>query len=94
VDRDTIGLDVIEKVGPGGHYVMADHTVDHMMEEFYYPELSVRSIFDIWEKQGRPSMISRANNVVNKILEEEKDGILDINLILKIKKAFPGIVGI
>jgi trimethylamine--corrinoid protein Co-methyltransferase len=94
VDKDTLGLDVIEKVGPGGNYVMEDHTVEHMMKEFYYPELSVRSIFDIWEKEGRPSMMSRANNMVNNILEETRDGILDIKLISEIKKAFPDIVGI
>ncbi len=94
VDDDTIGLDVIEKVGPGGNYIMEEHTVDHMMEEFFYPELSVRSIFDVWEKEGRPSMMSRANSMVKEILEEEKDGLLDINLISAIKKAFPDIVGI
>ncbi len=94
VDDDTIGLDVIEKVGPGGNYLLEDHTVDHMMDEFYYPELSVRSIFDVWEKEGRPSMMSRANNMVQEILEEEKDGLLDIKLISEIKKAFPDIVGI
>ena len=94
VDTDTLGLDVIEKVGPGGNYIIEDHTVDHMMKEFFYPELSVRSIFDIWEKDGRPSMMSRANGMVNKILEESHDGILDINLISEIKEAFPDIAGI
>ncbi len=94
VDDDTIGLDVIEKVGPGGNYLLEDHTVDHMMEEFYYPDLSVRSIFDVWEKEGRPSMMSRANTMVKEILEEEKDGLLDIDLITTIKKVFPDIVGI
>lgn len=94
VDPETIGLDVIEKVGPGGNYVMEEHTVEHMMEEFFYPELSVRSIFDVWEKEGRPSMMSRANSMVNKILEEEKDGLLDIGLISDIKEAFPDIAGI
>jgi trimethylamine--corrinoid protein Co-methyltransferase len=94
VDKDTLGLDVIEKVGPGGSYVMEDHTVEHMVKEIFYPELSVRSIFDVWEKEGRPSMMSRANSMVNKILEETRDGILDINLISEIKKAFPNIVGV
>ncbi len=94
VDEDTLGLDVIEKVGPGGNYLLEDHTVDHMMEEFYYPDLSVRSIFDVWEKEGRPSMMSRANSMVREILEEEKDVLLDIKLISEIKKAFPDIVGI
>jgi trimethylamine--corrinoid protein Co-methyltransferase len=94
VDEDTLGLDVIEKVGPGGNYVMEDHTVEHMTKEFFYPELAVRSIFDIWEKEGRPSMMSRANDKVNEILNEKQDGILDINLISKIRKAFPDIMGI
>ena len=94
VEDETIGLDVIEKVGPGGNYLLEDHTVDHMMEEFYYPDLSVRSIFDVWEKEGRPSMLSRANSMVREILEEEKDVLLDIKLISEIKKAFPDIVGI
>jgi trimethylamine--corrinoid protein Co-methyltransferase len=94
VDEDTLGLDVIEKVGPGGNYVMEDHTVEHMTKEFFYPELAVRSIFDIWEKEGRPSMMSRANATVNKILDEKQDGILDIKLISEIKKAFPDIMGI
>ncbi len=94
VEEDTIGLDVIEKVGPGGNYIMEEHTVDHMMEEFFYPDLSVRSIFDVWEKDGRPNMMSRANGMVKEILKEKKDGLLDINLISEIKKVFPNIVGI
>lgn len=94
VNDDTVGLDVIEKVGPGGNYIMEEHTVDHMMEEFFYPDLSVRSIFDVWEKDGRPNMMSRANSMVKEILEEKKDGLLDIKLISEIKKAFPDIVGI
>ncbi len=94
VEDETIGLDVIEKVGPGGNYLLEDHTVDHMMEEFYYPDLSVRSIFDVWEKDGRPSMMSRANSMVKEILEEDKDGLFDIDLISEIKKSFPDIVGI
>ncbi len=91
VNNDTMGFDVIKKVGPGGSYVMEDHTVEHMMDEFFYPTLSVRCIFDIWEKEGRPSMLSRSNNRVLEILEDVGEGLLDIELISEIKKKFPGI---
>jgi len=94
VDKETLGFDVIEKVGPGGHYIMEDHTVEHMMEEFFYPDLSVRFNFDIWEERGRPDMLSRANNLVNNILEEGKEGVLDLDLIVEIEKTFPGIQNI
>ena len=94
VDKETLGFDVIEKVGPGGNYVTEDHTVEHMMDEFFYPNLSVRYNFDIWEERGRPDMLSRANNLVNNILEEGKEGVLDLDLIFEIKKTFPGIQNI
>ncbi|MFO7773677.1 MAG: trimethylamine methyltransferase family protein [Dehalococcoidia bacterium] len=91
VTEKTLGFDVIEKVGPGGNYVMEDHTVEHMMDEFFYPELSVRYNFDVWEERGRPDMLSRATDVVRSILREHRDGILDSGLIAEIVKTSPGI---
>jgi len=91
VNEDTLGFDVIEKVGPGGNYVTEDHTVEHMMDEFFYPKLSVRCNFDVWEEQGQPDMFGRAKDVVQKILEESKKGLLDTGLVLDIEKAFPGV---
>jgi trimethylamine--corrinoid protein Co-methyltransferase len=94
VDKETLGSGVIEEVGPGGNYVMADHTVEHMMEEFFYPDLAVRCNFDIWEERGRPNMLSRAKEQVEKILKENLDGLLDPELISEIKARFPGIQNI
>ncbi len=91
VNEETLGYDVIEEVGPGGNYVMADHTVEHMMEEFFYPDLAVRCNFDVWEERGRPNMLSRAKEMVEKILHENMDGLLDPELISEIKARFPGI---
>jgi len=90
VNEATLGFDVIEQVGPGGNYVTEEHTVEHMMDEFFYPDLSVRCNFDIWEERGRPDMLSRANDVVQNILGEHQEGIFDLDLIAEIKKAFPG----
>jgi len=94
VDKETLGFDVIEKVGPGGNFITEDHTIEHMMDEYFYPTLSVRCNFDVWEERGRPSMLSRANELVQNILsecEECQEGILDMELISQIKKSFPGI---
>jgi trimethylamine--corrinoid protein Co-methyltransferase len=91
INEDTIGLEVIERVGPGGNYVLEDHTVEHMMSEFFYPSLGVRHSFDIWEEKGRPSMLSRAREVVEKVLPAGEEGLLDPDLIAEIKEAFPGI---
>ena len=94
VDEDTLGFDVIESVGPGGNYMAEDHTIDHMMDEFFYPNLSVRCNFDIWEERGRPDMLSRAHVLVKKTLDGGRESCLDTDLILEIKKTFPGILNI
>ncbi len=97
VSKDTMGFDVIEQVGPGGNYVLEEHTVQHMMDEFFYPDLTVRCNFDVWEERGRPNMLSHANTLVqNNLMECEacREGLLDLDLILKIKKTFPGIQNI
>jgi len=94
VTEDTIGFEVIEKVGPGGNYVLEDHTVEHMMSEFFYPNMGVRHSFDIWEEKGRPSMLSRARELVERILDEGEEGLLDPDLIEEINEAFPGIQNI
>jgi trimethylamine--corrinoid protein Co-methyltransferase len=90
VNQDTMAFDVIENVGPGGNFVTEDHTIDHMMDEFFYPSLSVRSNFDIWEERGRPDMLSRAKTKVLDVFEEIKESLLDHDTIAEIKEAFPG----
>ncbi len=94
VTEDTLAFDVIEKVGPGGNYIAEDHTIEHMMTEFFYPELSVRHNFDVWEERGRPNMLSRASDVVRSILRENTEGLLDLDLTAEIARTNPGIYSI
>lgn len=97
VDEGTMAFDVIKNVGPGGNYVMEEHTIEHMMDEFFYPNLTVRCNFDIWEEKGRPDMLSRSNELVQKILSEREDnneGLLDLDLDLAIRKKMPSIQSI
>jgi trimethylamine--corrinoid protein Co-methyltransferase len=88
VSKENLGFEVIKKVGPGGNYVTEDHTIEHMMDEFFYPNPSVRLNFDIWQEAGKPDMLCRATIQVRQILEEEKVDLLARDLILN---AFPGI---
>ena len=87
VSKGTLGLEVIKKVGPGGNYVTEDHTIEHMTDEFFYPNPSVRLNFDIWQEAGQPDMLRRAAIQVRQILQDEKGDLLARDLILN---AFPG----
>lgn len=89
VNENTLAAELIERVGPGGNYVIEDHTIDHMFSEFFYPELGIRSNFDVWESRGRPDMLSCANEKAEAIIRSSSEGLLDEALIEKIKKTFP-----
>ena len=89
VNKETMALDVIESVGPGGNFVTEDHTIDHMMDEFFYPSLGIRCNFDIWEEKDRPYMLSRAKVRVQDILDGGREGLLDLDLISEIEATFP-----
>ena len=94
VNESTLAFDVIKQVGPGGNYVMEEHTVDHMMDEFFYPDLGVRCNFDVWEERGRPDMLSRAREMDEHTLDHGRESRLDDGIVRRIKDNFPDIINI
>ncbi|MBW2481029.1 MAG: trimethylamine methyltransferase family protein [Deltaproteobacteria bacterium] len=69
VNPDTLGLDLIREVGPGGHFLDKDHTFDHFRTEFYQPQLSSREDFFSWQASGSRQSVARANKKYKEILE-------------------------
>ena len=87
-DPATLGFDTIDKVGPGGHFILEDHTVEHMMDEFYYPEFADRSNYDMWETKGRPDMLSNAKTAVEAVLKDGPTKTMDASLVGEIRDRF------
>ena len=69
VNPDTLALDVIKEVGPGGQFLDKDHTFDHFRTEFYQPQLSNRDDFVTWKASGSPQCMETANEKFKGILE-------------------------
>jgi len=69
VNDETLALEVIDEVGPGGHYLIADHTLRHMRSEFYYPSAVVdRQGWDMWQQDGGLDARERAREIARDIL--------------------------
>ncbi|MBN1178994.1 MAG: trimethylamine methyltransferase family protein [Anaerolineae bacterium] len=78
VDDETLALDVIDAVGPAGHYLMADHTLKHMRSEFFYPSAVVdRNDWDTWSKYGSRTARERARDIARDILNTHYPASLD-----------------
>ena len=69
VNADTMAMDVIQEVGPGGHFLDKDHTFDHFRTEFYQPQLFNRDDHVAWQAKGAPLSMAVANKKYKAILE-------------------------
>jgi trimethylamine--corrinoid protein Co-methyltransferase len=68
VNGDTIAVDVVKEVGPGGHFLDKDHTFDHFKTEFYQPQIFNRDDFVTWQASGSPQSMETANKKYKEIL--------------------------
>lgn len=69
VNKDTIALDVIKKVGPAGNYLAEKHTRQYMRQELSTTQLINRKMRDHWERSGAKDIAAVAREEAVKILE-------------------------
>jgi trimethylamine--corrinoid protein Co-methyltransferase len=70
VNEETLAVDVIDKAGPGGHFLGEKHTLKHFRER-WMPRLDVDSL-ETWEKKGVKSLGELAHEKVKEILATHK----------------------
>ena len=69
VTKETLARDVIQKVGPGGHFLLEDHTFNHFKNELWIPKLLTRQPYETWQSQGSKDMEARVKERVKEILD-------------------------
>jgi trimethylamine--corrinoid protein Co-methyltransferase len=92
VDEETIGLDVIRRVGPGGEYVTDDHTLRHFRNELFFPVVGDRRNRISWFNAGGMDTGERAWKAACKIWAEHKPRRLDDDIVKRIRAEFPELV--
>ena len=78
--------DVIERVGPGGHFLDHPTTAGAVRgHEWYMNQLGINTTFEDWQDAGKPDIVAEARKKVDRILatyqslplDEETDRGLD-----------------
>lgn len=72
VTKETLARQVIEDVGPGGHFLVQPHTMNNFKKELWNANIMNRQDIDTWIAAGRPSMEDRVKEEVRKITETHK----------------------
>jgi trimethylamine--corrinoid protein Co-methyltransferase len=92
IDEESIALDVIRRVGPGGEYVTDEHTLHHFRSEFFFPTVGDRRNRTNWLEAGGIDTSERAWNMARKIWAEHEPRRLEPDIVKRIKAEFPEIV--
>ncbi len=83
VSDDTLMLDEIDKVGPGGQFLDTKQTLSRF-RDFWYPGLLDRSIRSTWLGRGAMTLGTRLNTMVKDILKEYQPKPLEPDKIKKL----------
>lgn len=89
VDDDTLALDVINKVGPGGHFLGEEHTFKNF-KTFWNPTIINRDRFQMWEEKGKLTYKQRLNSKAKQMLQEHKSQILPEDILNKLQSIVDG----
>jgi trimethylamine--corrinoid protein Co-methyltransferase len=89
VDDETLALDVIRSVGPGGNYLAQKHTKAHM-REIWLPEFIDRCAYSEWERDKTASR-DRARAKAKEILKNHKPEPLDPKISAEFEKIIASI---
>jgi trimethylamine--corrinoid protein Co-methyltransferase len=68
VTDETLAVDVIREVGPGGMFLEHEHTVRFFKQELYFPDLFRRQTIEQWLKSGGKMIHEVAHDRVEDIL--------------------------
>ena len=69
VTKQTLALDVIHQVGPGGHFLDTEHTVENFRQNIWQPEFMERDSHEAWKAAGSKDLHEKLNAQVKTILE-------------------------
>jgi trimethylamine---corrinoid protein Co-methyltransferase len=72
VTETSMAVDAIDRVGPGGHYLMDAHTREFMRSEVFHPLVADRQNRAAWEASGGQDARARARARVAKLLAEHE----------------------
>jgi trimethylamine--corrinoid protein Co-methyltransferase len=72
VDDDTLMLDLIDRVGPAGHFMAEEETASRCRAEIWAPTLMDRNAWDGWEAMGSPTMLNRIQKRLREIVKDHR----------------------
>ncbi len=72
VDTESLALDIINKIGPGGNFLRNSHTLKNFRKEWWKPELFTREAYNKWAEAGATDIKERVRKKTIDILHNHQ----------------------
>ena len=92
ISEETLGLEIINEVGPDGHFIDTEHTLKHFREQ-WHPRLFNRLNYETWTEKGSKTLCQRASETVDEILAKYIEKPLSENILDEIKSIINNAAG-
>jgi trimethylamine--corrinoid protein Co-methyltransferase len=86
VNEETLALDLIDAVGPGGNFIAEEHTVRHFREEVWMPTILDRHYWGHWEQSGCKTTAQVVKERLEELLASYQPKPLDDALDREVEK--------
>lgn len=80
VTRDTLAVDALDDVGPGGNFLATKHMKRHQRSWQWRPTILNRNTFNRWERDGSLDLGDRARAKTKSILSTHEPALLDLEV--------------
>ncbi len=80
ISDETLAVELIDTVGPGGHFLASEHTRDYYAKEHFIPSLFDTRPYDSWRRGGSRELRERATEEVKRIVETHQPPTLSKDL--------------
>jgi len=77
INKETLAVDDIRTVGPGGHFLSSELTMNRYARAFYEPILTNWQDYETWQNEGAMDLVTRAHNIVQQMLDEYEEPVLE-----------------
>jgi len=89
VDEEHMAYDAIKEVGPGGNYLISDHTLRFIRNEYFQTNgVSDKADRSDWEINGSLDARERAKRIVKNILSAPEEPKIHQDIATEIRKKF------
>ncbi len=86
VNKETLAREVISAVGPGGHFLQQDHTVEHFRRELWRPSVMTRQSYEAWLQEGSKDTAQRIQEKLEHIINTHNVPGLPSKILSSIKE--------